>query len=457
MNNAKGCAKIIGVTSTGEEVCAASGRISTCIGSALEIFEKSHDKDKNTSLIGKVTASGHTSTTEHCFFNIAFSEVSVVVEQFMIEFRLASFTVQSRRYVDFRQAGYYVPDFKNREIREKFVSVMDSLFVDYDFLVENGVPKEDARFVLPYCFKSNFFCSLNARELVNVIKSMLYGRGRKYPELVELGKSLLSQAHEYAPGIFADFENRSSNVNDEPDFSFIEGSSENKAEDYVTLLSYTPDAERVIAATALAEKTALSQQEILTAVSSEAVTKKVIERVVSSSRPRALENALFTFRLSRVSLACLTHFARHRIHTIMVPDLNTCRRDSYIIPETVVKDEALLERYNSCFEKMLKLYKEINACDEDKNSLIYVLLAGNTIDIVSSMNARELLLFFKLRTCSRAQWEIQNFANLMLAQCRKAAPGLFSFYGPSCFVTGKCPEGRFSCGKAAEVKERYSV
>ncbi len=457
MNNTKGCAKIIGVTSTGEEVCAASGRISTCQGNALEIFDRSHDKDKNTNLIGKVTASGHTSTTEHCFFNIAFSEVSVAVEQFMIEFRLASFTVQSRRYVDFRQAGYYVPDFKNEENKAKFTSLMDSLFADYDYLVENGVPKEDARFVLPYCFKSNFFCSMNARELVNVIKSMLYGRGKKYPELVSLGESLLSQAQEYAPGIFGDFEKRNSNVNDEPDFSFIEGSGNKEAQDYVSLLSYTPDAEKVIAATALAERTSLTQTEILAAVSTSSVTEKVIEKVVKSTRPRALENALFTFKLNNVSLACLTHFARHRIHSIMVPDLNTCDRTRFVIPETVSKDEALLDRYNACFEKTIKLYNELKNTDEDKNSLVYVLLAGNTIDITSAMNARELLLFFKLRTCSRAQWEIQNFANLMLAQCRKAAPALFSFYGPSCFVNGKCPEGRFSCGKIAEVKEMYSV
>ena len=103
---------IIGVSSCGEEVCAAAGRISTQQGTALEIFARSHDADKNKRLIEKVTASGHTSTVEHLFFNLAFNNVSVVVEQFMIEFRLASFTVKSRRYVDFADCGYLVPAFK---------------------------------------------------------------------------------------------------------------------------------------------------------------------------------------------------------------------------------------------------------------------------------------------------------------------------------------------------------
>ena len=111
-------AYIIGCSDCNEEVCAAAGRISTQSGTALEIFERSHDEDKNTSLIGKVTRSGHTSTIEHIFFNLAFENVSVVVEQFMIEFRLASFTVKSRRYVDFSDCGYYNPEFKNEENKE---------------------------------------------------------------------------------------------------------------------------------------------------------------------------------------------------------------------------------------------------------------------------------------------------------------------------------------------------
>ncbi|MGN1195760.1 MAG: FAD-dependent thymidylate synthase, partial [Acutalibacteraceae bacterium] len=171
--------KIIGVSDCTESVCAAAGRISTQSGTALEIFERSQDKEKNTKLISKVTSSGHTSTVEHIFFNLAFENVSVVVEQFMIEFRLASFTVKSRRYVDFSDSGYYIPDFKSEEDKEEYVSHMDSLFALYSELCENGIPKEDARFVLPYCFYSNFYCSLGGRELINVLRAMLYGRGRK--------------------------------------------------------------------------------------------------------------------------------------------------------------------------------------------------------------------------------------------------------------------------------------
>ena len=47
-------------------------------------------------------------------------------------------------------------------------------------------------------------------------------------------------------------------------------------------------------------------------------------------------------------------------------------------------------------------------------------------------------------------------ADEMLRQVRLAEPELFREVGPYCVQLGKCPEGRFSCGKAVEMKARYS-
>ncbi|MGN0463345.1 MAG: FAD-dependent thymidylate synthase [Acutalibacteraceae bacterium] len=448
-------AYVIGLSSTNEEICAASGRISTQKGSALEIFEKSHDAEKNASLIGKVTRSGHTSTLEHCYYNLAFSNVSVVVEQFMIEFRLASFTVQSRRYVDFSDCGYYVPDFRSDALREKYVEHMDGLFALYQKLTEAGIPKEDARFVLPYCFRSNFFCSLNARELLNVLKSMIYGRGSKYPELKALGVQLYEQCRKLTPGVFTDFEKKYENTVDKLDLSFVKaGKTCGKRK--TVLLSSTPEPEKVIARAALLENTGFGLAETENIISDEETVARILDEVFRFSRPRALEQAQFSFLLTGMSLACLTHLTRHRMQSLLVPEIKTCDRTNFIIPESLKADAGLLAEYTSAFERTAKLYDELLSAGADENDLVYVLLAGNTIDVVSAMNARELLLFFRLRSCTRAQWEIREYANEMLAELKKVSPVLFSHYGPSCFVSGVCPEGRFSCGKVNEMKEKYS-
>lgn len=448
---------IIGCSDCKQEVCAASGRISTQNGTALEIFERSHDEEKNTKLIGKVTKSGHTSTIEHIFFNIAFENVSVVVEQFMIEFRLASFTVKSRRYVDFSDCGYLVPEFKADEDKTRYSAVMDKLFSAYCALTDKGIPKEDARFVLPYCFYSNFFCSLGGRELINVLSAMLYGRGSKIKEIYEIGQSLYKQCKEIAPGLFIDFEEKAGKYNDSLDYGFAEDDcATNNSGEYCDILSCSVDGAKNIARAALIEKGCYSPENIEKIVSDKENINKILKTLTSSSRPRALESYTCTVRFNKVSLACLTHFARHRIQSIAIPNLIKADRSSYVIPDTVKADKECLEIYTEAFAQMKELYLSLKAKGYDDNVLIYCVLSGNTLDIVTTMNAREMLLFFRLRSCTRAQWEIQLFAKDFLKKLRKISPELFSLYGPSCFVHGACPEGKMTCGRALEIKELFS-
>ncbi len=449
--------KIVGFSNCGESLCAAGGRISTQPGDVFDILEKSKDAEKNASLIEKVTRSGHNSVIEHLFFNLAFRNVSVVVEQFMIEFRLASFTVKSRRYVDFGDAGFFVPDFSSEEIKEKYTEHMTSLFDTYNTLTEKGVAKEDARFVLPYCFFSNFICSMNAREFLNVLRAMLYGRGSRYPEIREIGESLLVQAREIAPGVMKSFDNFGKAFKDKPDFTFLSSKGEYVREKPLAeLISSTQNSDLAVAETALISETALEQERVNALASDEETRKRIIDAVIDCARPRPLEAASYTFRLNNVSLACVTHVVRHRIQCVTVPEITAANRGRYIIPPAVKADAQLLELYTDAFSKNEKFYKELKAAGESEENLVYVLLSGNTLDLTVTMNARELLLFLKLRTCERAQWEIRDYAYLMLKILRDTSPDIFRRYGPSCFVTGVCPEGRLSCGKIAEIKKRFS-
>ena len=447
---------VLGYSNCGEKMCAAGGRISTQPGNALGIWEKSQDDEKNANLIDKVTRSGHNSTVEHIMFNLAFNDVSVIVEQFMIEFRLASFTVKSRRYVDFYDAGFYMPDFKNEENKAKFSAHISSLFETYKNLTDAGVPKEDARFVLPYCFLSNFFCSLGGRELLHVLHAMLHGRGSKIPEIHTLGKQLFEQVNKIAPGVLTGFEERKPKKSDELDLSFIEADRKVSPEELVEYISGSKNAAKTVATAAMLEANVYRADTVKSAVENSETRKAIIKSVVNCSRARALESVQFTFALNKVSLSTLTHFARHRIHSIQIPSLNTVDRNDWVKPESITDDEDKNSAYNACFEKSVKLYEELKAAGEDE-ALPYLILSGNTLSIVSTMNGRELMLFMRLRSCTRAQWEIQIYANKMLEILRKEDPELFCYYGPSCYVDGYCPEGRLTCGRAAEMKAKYSI
>ena len=79
-----------------------------------------------------------------------------------------------------------------------------------------------------------------------------------------------------------------------------------------------------------------------------------------------------------------------------------------------------------------------------------------TIPVITTLNANELFTFISLRSCNRAQWEIAKDAKALVIKLREKSSVLFSFYGPTCYSIGKCPEGRMSCGKMNEIKEEYS-
>ena len=84
----------------------------------------------------------------------------------------------------------------------------------------------------------------------------------------------------------------------------------------------------------------------------------------------------------------------------------------------------------------------------------YVLPNACATRIMMTANARSLKNFFRLRCCSRAQWEIRELAEQMYRLVYAVAPTLFGHCGPAC-VDGVCTEGKMSCGKAAEVRAHY--
>ena len=333
---------------------------------------------------------------------------------------------------------------------------MDYLYGEYQFLIDSGVPKEDARFLLPYSLYSNFYCTLNARELINMLYAMIYGRGSKFPEIKTIGESLLEQARRLTPGIFTDFESRRPTIQDLPVFNYAPEKELIDEEPDVELLGYTPEPSKVIARTALIEICNLPTKQIEKIISNKEECCAIIEKIINSKRQRALEAATFTFRINNVSLSCLTHFARHRIQSLQVPSLTLTDRTRHIIPETVKANPEVNKRYCNAFAKTAELYSQLKAEGISEELLGYVLLSGNTLDIVTTINARELLLFMKLRSCNRAQWEIRDFAVDMLKKLRAADNDIFKFYGPSCYVS-KCPEGAMTCGKAAEIKEIFKA
>ena len=136
----------------------------------------------------------------------------------------------------------------------------------------------------------------------------------------------------------------------------------------------------------------------------------------------------------------------------------------YVIPPTIKQDpEAtrefvqFMDHAQEKYTLILKRLEERGIKGESGNQdARYLLPNAAETKIVVTMNARELLHFFRVRCCNRAQWEIRDMADRMLALVKDAAPTIFGKSGPGCLYAA-CPEGKMTCGKIEEVRKKFGV
>ncbi len=232
---------------------------------------------------------------------------------------------------------------------------------------------------------------------------------------------------------------------------------------HVELLASTPNPEQICSLAAklcYAKADVNSLREKINAQDQSAFLEKIME----SKHLSVLEHASFTFAIEGVSRVLLAQLTRHRIASFSVQSQRYVSlagdNFAYITPPAIkaLGDEAV-EKYNSQMAQMQQWYIEwqeaLGAKGESSNEdARFVLPNACETRLVLTMNTRELLHFFELRCCSRAQWEIRALANEMLRLCKEVAPVLFEKAGPGC-VRGACPEGAKTCGKAAEMRKYY--
>lgn len=211
----------------------------------------------------------------------------------------------------------------------------------------------------------------------------------------------------------------------------------------VKLLAYTANADAICAA---AGKSCYSEKPAHDLLDS-GDPEKVLGKIVGMGHHSVVEHASFTFSVEGVSRSLTHQLVRHRIASFSQQSQRYVSLDkpTYVIPKTVEEDPELKKIYVETMEKIWSSYKKLEEKVPPEDAR-YVLPNGCTTNITITMNARELLHFFSLRCCNRAQWEIRDMADQMLKLVKEVSPTIFAKAGPAC-VRGPCPEGKLSCGK----------
>jgi thymidylate synthase (FAD) len=211
----------------------------------------------------------------------------------------------------------------------------------------------------------------------------------------------------------------------------------------VQLLAHTPAPEQLVAASA---KLCYSAASIADLAAIEADKAAEFIEKLPEAHQSPLEHVSFTFGIEGVSRAMLAQITRHRIASFSVQSQRYVEMGhfGYVVPQTIAENDEALDEYQHLMYLVRIVYNKLIEFGIPAEDARFVLPNACETRMIVTMNARELLHFFSLRCCKRAQWEIRAVADEMLRLCKEVAPEIFAKAGPGC-VRGHCPEGKMGC------------
>ena len=221
--------KLIACTPDPEKTIAAAAKICYSSSDAATIME-GLTPEKTEGFLEMLTEIGHASPIEHASFTFAIEGVSRSLLAQITRHRIASYSVQSQRYVKLKEGifTYITPPeiAKDPVAHEKYQKAMEDCHKNYleladalqarhtADLVAQGVSEkeakrraekmaiEDARYVLPNACETKMIVTMNARSLQNFFNLRCCNRAQW--EIRALAEEMLRLVYPVAPCLFRD-------------------------------------------------------------------------------------------------------------------------------------------------------------------------------------------------------------------------------------------------------------
>jgi len=194
--------ELMAITPNAEDVIERACR--TCYLS----FHRYNPPKSTEELIKKVIKKGHHSVLEHAYATFRIKGGSRVFTHEMVRHRLMSPSQESQRYVEYGKTKEYEfvipPTIKGAEFVDEFKRRAYEAEEFYSQMVGSGIPKEDARYILPNATVSEMVISANFRELRHIFEVRCAQRA--HWEIREICLEMLKIMKKEAPIVFWDFE-----------------------------------------------------------------------------------------------------------------------------------------------------------------------------------------------------------------------------------------------------------
>lgn len=208
-----------------EKTIACAARLCYSASTIDTVYE-GLTEEKASDFVEMLAGLGHESPIEHVSFTFGIEGVSRSLLAQITRHRLASFSVQSQRYVKENDFAFVTPPEIEAvpQAKEEFLKAMDASLKSYNkladilsqkhyqmFLEEGKTEKqaksmaekkaiEDARFVLPNACDTKMILTMNARSLMNFFKHRCCNRAQW--EIRAVADEMLRLVYEVAPTLF---------------------------------------------------------------------------------------------------------------------------------------------------------------------------------------------------------------------------------------------------------------
>lgn len=226
----------------------------------------------------------------------------------------------------------------------------------------------------------------------------------------------------------------------------------------VELLQYTPEPEKTVALAARLCYSPASIGRLREQLDTTGI-ETLLDKIMSLGHHSVLEHASFTFGIEGISRVTTHQLVRHRIASFSQQSQRyVSHKEEFtsIMPDSIADNSEARHIFAFMSETVHKAYAQLVDMGIPAEDARYILPNATETKIIMTMNARELLHFFALRCCQRAQWEIREMSVEMLRVVKKIAPVIFREAGPGC-VGGPCPEGQFCCGQTQEIRDYFKA
>ncbi len=190
-----------------EETIALAAKLCYSKSSITDLNDRISSKDQS-DFIKKLMDMGHESVLEHASFTFGIEGVSRVLLAQLTRHRIASFSVQSQRYVSYENGfGYIIPDSiiaLGKDAVQKYRNQMETIeswYIEWQKQLGTGEKSnEDARFVLPNACETRIMVTMNVRELRHFFSLRMCNRAQW--EIRKMAKEMFRLCFKTAPTLF---------------------------------------------------------------------------------------------------------------------------------------------------------------------------------------------------------------------------------------------------------------